>query len=233
MINKARVFGAVVVVVAVALLIYAVVWYVGRPGSEPEPVVIEPEFLIVIDPGHGGRDPGAVEGDVFEKDVNLAIAKKVMLLVDADPTLAVVMTRDIDLFVPLEDRITFAEEQGAELYVSIHVNAFTDPSVGGVEVLVDDTRTNDDASYVLASMLQDALTEATGWRDRGVRSQSSYLQRTSMPAVSAEIGYLSNPDERESLMSEAFQQTVAQAIVDGIKGFLAYQYTPPETDDSE
>ena len=230
--NKARVFGAVVVVVAGALLIYGLVWYFHRPAPTPEPVVIEPDYLVAIDPGHGGRDPGAVEGDIYEKDVNLAIAKKVKQLIDADPTMATVMTRDIDLFVSLEDRIAFAEEQGADLYVSIHINSFSDPGVGGVEVLVDNARADDDPSYVLASMLQDALTEATGWRDRGVRSQESYLQRTTMPAASAEIGYLSNPSERESLTSEAFQQTIAQAVVQGIRDFLTRQYPAPATSEA-
>jgi N-acetylmuramoyl-L-alanine amidase len=97
-----------------------------------------------------------------------------------------------------------------------------------VETLVDDTRSDGDASYVLAAMIQDAVVEATGWRDRGVRTQSSYLQRTTMPAVSAEVGYLTNPDERGKLISEAFQQTVAEAIVSGIRAFLDHQYPRSE-----
>jgi N-acetylmuramoyl-L-alanine amidase len=213
------------VVLAAALTVILVLTLKGPSPAPPEP---EASYVIALDAGHGGRDPGAEVDGVLEKDVNLDIVNKVKVLIDADPALDVVLTRDIDLYVSLENRIAIAEAAGADLYVSVHINSFGDPQVGGVETLVDDTRADGDPSYVLAAMVQDALSEATGMRDRGVRAQESYLERTTMPAISAEVGYLSNPTERQNLLDPAFQQIVAEAILCGIRTFLDYQYPVEE-----
>ncbi|MCK4411241.1 N-acetylmuramoyl-L-alanine amidase, partial [Candidatus Bipolaricaulota bacterium] len=130
----------VMVVVIVSLLLAGVF---KRPAPDTQPVTTEPEapsVIIVLDPGHGGRDPGAVVGDILEKDVNLEIVKKVRELVEAQPRLKPVLTRTTDVTVDKLERIQLADEVGAALYLSIHVNAFDDPEVHGAETWVDDTR---------------------------------------------------------------------------------------------
>ncbi len=210
----------VVVVIIVSLLLAGVF---RRPSPEAQPVTTEPQGLfviIVLDPGHGGRDPGAVVGDILEKDVNLEIVKKVRELIEAQPYLKPVLTRTTDVTVDQLKRTELADDIGAALYLSIHVNAFDDPEVNGAETWVDDTRSPGDESWKLADSVQDALVAATGARDRGIRSQELYLQHTTLPAVSVEVGFLTCLEERAKLLDSVYQDRIAQGILKGILDYL-------------
>jgi len=218
------VLGAIAIAVVLVLTLPRLL-----KSEEPEPA---PTYVIAINAGHGGRDPGAAVGDVLEKDLNLAIAEKLQLLVDAEPDLVAKMTRSLDLFVPLEDRIRIAEEAGATIYVSVHVNSFGTEEAHGVETIVSDQHPLDGDSWVLAELLQDAVTEATGARDRGARSQDSYMHRAEIPAASVEVGYLTNPEERERLLDPAYQDQIAAGILAGIRQFMGWKYGSP-SDSSE
>jgi len=208
--------GAAVVAVVLALTLPPLF-----RSEEPEPA---PVYVIALDDGHGGRDPGAVVEDVLEKDLNLEIVGRLQALVDAEPDLVAKLTRTLDIFVPLEDRIRIAEDAGAVMYVSVHVNSFDTPEAYGIETLVSDAHPVDGDSWRLAELIQNGLVEATGARDRGTRSQESYLQRTEMPAVSAEVGYMTNPDEMAKLVDSEYQQTIAEGILAGIRQFIDYRY---------
>ena len=209
---------------AAAVVAVVLVLVLTRP-SEPEPDP-DPVYVIALDAGHGGRDPGAVVGDVLEKDLNLEIAERLRALVDAEPDLTARMIRTLDIFVPLEDRIRIAEEAGAVIYVSVHVNSFSTDEAHGIETIVSDAHPLDGDSWHLAELIQDGLVGATGSRDRGTRSQESYLQRTEMPAVSAEVGYRTNPEEMAKLVDAAYQQTIAEGILEGIRQFIGWKYPP-------
>lgn len=217
--------------ILIALLIVAVIITVSlllagvfrRPSPEAQPVTTEPQgpfVIIVLDPGHGGRDPGAVVGDILEKDVNLEIVKKLRGLIEAQPRLKPVLTRATDVTIDKLDRTQLADDIGAVLYLSIHVNAFDDPEVNGAETWVDDTRPPGDESWKLANSVQDALVAATGARDRGIRSQELYLQHTTLPAVSVEVGFLTCPEERAKLLDSTYQDRIAQGILKGILDYL-------------
>lgn len=217
--------------ILIALLIVAVIITVSlllagvfrRPSPEVQPVTREPQepfVIIVLDPGHGGRDPGAVVGDILEKDVNLEIVKKVRGLIEAQPRLKPVLTRATDVTIDKLHRTQLADDIGAVLYLSIHVNAFDDPEVNGAETWVDDTRPPGDESWKLANSVQDALVAATGARDRGIRSQELYLQHTTLPAVSVEVGFLTCPEERAKLLDSTYQDRIAQGILKGILDYL-------------
>jgi len=216
--------GLAVIVVAVVLVVV-----LTRSPSETEPEITA-TYVIAIDAGHGGSDPGATVGEIYEKDLNLQIAAKVVELLEADPAYAAVRTRTMDIGVALEDRIRMAEEAGAIAYVSIHVNAFDTSEAYGVETLVDTTRVDGDDSDVLAGLIQGGVVAATGARDRGTRTQESYLQRTALPAVSVETGYLTNDEERELLLDPAYQELIAQGIVQGIRQFVELRYGEPAPD---
>jgi N-acetylmuramoyl-L-alanine amidase len=213
------VLGAAVVAVVLVLTLPRLL-----KTEEPESA---PTYVVAIDAGHGGRDPGATSGDVLEKDLNLEIVEKLKTLIDAETDLVAKLTRTLDIFVPLEDRIRIAEEAGATIYVSVHVNSFGTDEAHGVETIVSDNRPMDDDAWVLAELIQSAVSDATGARDRGTRSQDSYMQRTEMPAVSVETGYLTNPDELARLLDPAYQQQIAEGILRGIRQFIAYRYPAP------
>ena len=212
----------IIIIVVIGSLALAGVFKRNTPPA-PEPVVVEPVtpvITVAIDPGHGGRDPGGVVGDVLEKTVNLEISNRLAELIDAQPGLKAVLTRTTDVTVENELRLQLAEEANAVLYLSLHINSFDDPSVHGAETLVDDTRAADDPSWKLAEFVQNALITATGARDRGVRSQSLYLQHTKLPAVSAEVGFLTSTEERAKLLDPAYQDKIAQGLLQGILDYL-------------
>ena len=210
------VLGAIAIAVVLVLTLPR---FLQREEPEQPPV-----YVVAIDAGHGGRDPGAAVDDILEKDINLEVANKLKALVDAESDLTSVMTRTLDIFVSLEDRILIAEDAGADIYVSVHVNSYTTDEAYGVETIVSDARPQDDDAWILAELLQDGLVEATGARDRGARSQDSYMHRTEMPAAAVEVGYLTNPEEREKLLDPAYQDQIAQGILAGIRQFIAYRY---------
>ena len=216
--------GVVLIAVVVLIAAAAALLFVFDPfkwGPQPEPA---PVYTIAIDAGHGGRDPGAVGGDVVEKDINLTIVGMLVDLVNAEPDMVAAQIRKLDIFIALEDRIAQAEEAGAEVYVTVHVNSYSSADPDGVETIIDNTRELDSESWVLGELIQDGVTETTGARDRGTRSQESYLQRTEMPAVSVETGYITNPAERAKLIDPEYQMKIAQGILNGIRQFIDWKH---------
>ena len=186
-------------------------------GSGPD------SLLVVIDAGHGGRDPGAICEGVHEADVNLEVANRVADLIEADERFDIRMTRTLDIYVTLESRIAVANDANAALYLSIQSNACADyPDATGVVTLVSDTLDADAPSWQFAEFLQDAVTDATAARDRGVRAQELYLHAAEMPAALIEVGFLTNDHERAQLSDSDYQQTVAQGIYEGIVAYLEF-----------
>jgi len=123
-----------------------VIDYYGKKLVEKEKKEKIPEKkkrIVVIDPGHGGKDPGAVIGDLYEKDIVLKLAKKIHKLSAKYDSIEVKLTRDKDVFLPLEERAAIANTMNGDLFISLHANSFSDPNVGGLEVYhLDNTRDN-------------------------------------------------------------------------------------------
>ncbi len=186
------------------------------PGTE----AASDSEVIVIDAGHGGSDPGTVWEDIYEKDINLAIALKVEeILQDAGYT--VLMTRSDDSAVYLRERVELAEYHHADAFVSIHQNALENDTVtSGIEVYCNE-RSNQD-SPALASAIYGALLEETGAADLGVENNSTLfvVRRCSVPACLVEAGFLTSASERQLLLSETYQQRLATGIAAGIQTFL-------------
>ena len=216
---------------------------------------------IVIDPGHGGKDPGARgQRGTEEKDITLKVALKLRDLLSKQPGVRVLMTRDRDEFVELEDRAKFANGQEADLFVSIHVNSHPQRSVKGIEIYhfgeAKDQRALEVAArengtplnstgvgweYLVADLLTAKKIEASlelAWTakeamvtnlnghydllDHGVKTAPFYVLRfTSMPSILAEIAFISNTDEEDLLRTTRFTTRVAEALMEGIKSFLA------------
>ena len=98
--------------------------------------------LIVIDPGHGGKDPGTISGKLYEKDIVFKLAKKIEKLSKNYKNIEVRLTRDKDIFLALEERAVIANKLGGDLFISLHANSFPkDRNVGGMELYhLDNTR---------------------------------------------------------------------------------------------
>ncbi len=225
MTRRGVVLIAVVVLIAAAIAaVFVFDPFKWKPQPEPAPV-----YTIAVDAGHGGRDPGATADDVLEKDINLTIAGLLTDLINTEPDLRAVQIRTLNIFISLEDRIIQAEEAGADVYVTVHVNSYTNGEPDGIETIIDSTREQDDDSWVLGELIQSSLTDITDARDRGTRSQESYLQRTQMPAVSVETGYITNDAERAKLVDPTYQALIAQGIFNGIRQFIDWKYGSPPT----
>ncbi|CUH96287.1 hypothetical protein P22_2377 [Propionispora sp. 2/2-37] len=184
---------------------------------------------IAIDPGHGGSDPGAIGNNkTQEKNVTLAVAQKVQALL-TQAGAQVIMTRDTDRDVfglnasavdELGARTLIANKRKADVFVSIHINAFTDPSVGGIASYYYPKTGYD---MMLAQNIQDKLITVSGdFPDRGVSQAGFYVMKhADMPATLLELGFISNPREEKLLNTLQFQQEAARSIVDGLESFFA------------
>ncbi|MCE5286438.1 MAG: N-acetylmuramoyl-L-alanine amidase [Pelosinus sp.] len=184
--------------------------------------------IIALDPGHGGSDPGAIGvNGTQEKTVTLAIAKNVKTLLEKAGA-KVVMTRmdDRDVCAPnasavdeLEARVQVANAGKADIFVSIHINSFSNRSVGGAASYYNQKTPYDS---ILASSLQDAVVNVSSFSDRGINAARFYVMTHSvMPASLIELGFISNPNEERQLNSSQFQQQLAQGIVNGMENFFA------------
>jgi N-acetylmuramoyl-L-alanine amidase len=182
------------------------------------------DLLIVIDPGHGGREPGATAGGVMEKDLNLDVSFRLSRILQ-DKGARTFMTRQSDVFVSLSDRAKMANDMDAQLFISVHNNALT-PSANGTETLYNEKDRG--LSKSLAIEIQKQLMHSLGLRDRGIveRQELAVLRRTKMPAVIVEPGFISNRLEREFLLKEDTKDKVAMAIYEGILEYLKVQETP-------
>ena len=183
---------------------------------EELPPDVPGKFKVVIDAGHGGEDPGApsVTGH-WEKSFNLAVARKVYKLLEQDSRITPYMTRSGDEYIGLYERAGYANDLGADLFISIHANRYTN-SVSGVE-----TYYNRAESLKLAEVLHRHLVKATGLPDRSVRKANFVVIReTTMPAVLLECGYLSNEKDANLLFTESVQDRIAAEIVAGIIEYL-------------
>ncbi|GEM_PF-1375038 len=183
--------------------------------------------IIAIDPGHGGSDPGALGPNLTrEKDITLKVGLKVRDLLQSYGY-SVVMTRtgdyrlSEDLSTDLLKRAQVANDNNADLFVSIHNNSASSPAATGTETFVHNSQTSSSDAYKLASNIQNKLIGALALPNRGVKyADFSVLRNTKMPAVLTELAFINNPKEEALLITDEFQNKAAKAIVDGILGYF-------------
>lgn len=179
---------------------------------------ISQRYKIVIDAGHGGKDPGAdgASGN-RERAYTLALSEKVFDLLQQESMFEAHMTRTDDTFVDLEDRIKMANDLDAEAFVSIHGNTYTDPDVSGTE-----TYYYADDSISFAREVHEHLVEATRFKDRGVRKEGwKVLTQSNNLAILLEVGFLTNRSDETNMLNDRHQDRTAKAIVKGIKEYFA------------
>lgn len=173
-----------------------------------------PQYKVCLDPGHGGKDPGAVgPKGLKEANVNLAVALKVAEKL-RKAGIDVRLTRATDVFMDLQPRCDISNTWGADYFVSIHCNAAGTPQAYGTETYCYKFGGKGE---VLAKAMQAELIAATGRANRGVKEANFYvLRKTNMPAVLTELAFVSNPEEERLLGSSGFQEKCATAIARGI-----------------
>jgi N-acetylmuramoyl-L-alanine amidase len=236
-------------------------WLPPLPAPAPVDLRVFPLSVkrIVLDPGHGGVDAGAVTpfGSVVEKDVTLDIGQRLRRLLER-AAFEVVMTREVDEAVPLTQRVALANAAGADLFVSIHVNSFVASEVRGAEVYYLGPTTDPQAlhltavenrhsgyslgdyrrllervyldvrraeSYQLAHAIQQELSKLLRRVDTAAGTRHVkmapflVLVATKMPAILAEVAYLSNAEEARLLATPEYRQRLAQALFQGIRTY--------------
>jgi len=201
----------------------------AAPAAPAVPPMPTPPPLVVIDAGHGGRDPGAAGiGGVLEKHVVLATAHRLAERLSARLPVTVLLTRTDDTFVPIDERLA-RQGEGAALFISLHANASTDGRASGIEVFYgggalrttsgpggDDPRAARFGRYVAA-----ALEARIGGLRGGARpGEFRVLTHNPTPGALVEIGYLTHHDEALLAQSEAYQSVLADALIDAVAAFL-------------
>ena len=176
------------------------------------------EGHVAIDPGHGGRDPGAIGvTGVYEKNINLAVARRVATELRRRG-LTVTMTRQDDRYPELESRADMANRQNVDLFVSIHADSAPDPDAQGFTLYIAEAASSE--ALRAARSIAEAMA-ATGLDSRGVRRNDyRVLVQTRSPAVLIEMGYLSNAQEAAKLQDSAFQDRLAATIAAGIADYF-------------
>lgn len=234
-------------------------------GGKRAEVGVSRLVTIVLDPGHGGEDPGAVgRGGSYEKNVTLEVAQRLQKKIDADPTMRAVLTRDADFFVPLGTRVAKARRVRADLFVSIHADAFVRPDargssvfvlsdrgatssaarwlaqrensadlIGGVNLDVKDpylartlldlsqTATMNDSMKLGRAVLGELGGVNTLHKPHVEQAAFAVLKAPDIPSILVETAFISNPEEEKRLTDDAYQDKLADAILRGIRRYLA------------
>ena len=205
------------------------------PKAEP---VSKP--LVILDPGHGGKDGGTVSGDVLEKNLNLLLVKKIANELKRHQ-ISVVTTRSVDAMVGLSDRALIANKYPNAIFVSIHHNAATLNSAKGIETYYSNKKPKslkieqmrllkikegevfvDNRSKMLAKLLHSSVCQVTDAADRGVRDRSLAMTRwVSCPSVLIECGFLTNPEEKLDLLSESYRDALSRGVTEGILKYFS------------
>ena len=224
----------------------------ANPGNYPTVPDLEPEesysensnpasyvYRLVIDPGHGGNDGGNDQGEVKESVLNLEIALKLRnALREKAPEIQVIMTREDDTYVSLEERAKLANELQADFFISIHCNSFQDDtSVTGLETRywiakAEEKQEIGMRSQAAAQVLLEKAAAGFGLRQREASKQTlEVLYSCEMPAVLMELGYLSNAEDDAALCDPEIQEQGAQAMADAVVEILR-GYEPRNVSDS-
>lgn len=174
--------------------------------------------LVILDPGHGGADTGAMRGDILEKDITLDVSKRVAQIL-AKNGVQVEMTRWEDKTVSLSERVDISNTKSPICFVSIHVNSSVKDAITGVEM-----HYYHDSSYKLALMVHKNMVANLNSNDRGLfRSKFYVINHTQVPAVLVEMGFISNPEERKQMLSDSRKQKTAEAIAQGVLQYINAQ----------
>ncbi|SFK17882.1 N-acetylmuramoyl-L-alanine amidase [Halobacillus dabanensis] len=182
------------------------------------------DWKVALDPGHGGRDPGASANGLIEKEVVLDVGLRVREYVE-NAGIDTVMTRQTDWYPSLAGRVVLATDNNADAFVSIHANAFM-KSATGVETFYYSAGLSDReyASYRLATFINDRLYKEMDMYNRGVKDVGyKVIKDNPLPAVLTEIGFLTNDEDSSKLKTDKYREAAARAIAMGIVDYYNWK----------
>lgn len=180
---------------------------------------------VFLDAGHGGKDPGALGNGLKEKDINLSVTLKVGSILQ-EHGVTVDYSRTTDVFLELSERAAKANSFGADVFVSVHCNAFDDPSAKGVETY---SYPGSSSGQNLARAIQDSIIESGAYTvDRGIKTANfAVLRETTMPAALVELAFITNSQDADILINR--QDDLAVAVSRGILNNLNIPYEEGDT----
>lgn len=199
-------------------------------GSQAQPVTGLAGKLVMLDPGHGGRDPGASAGGHREKDIVLAVALSLReLLQEAGAVVVMIRETDTDYsaavpgkkkLTDLAYRVEVAHDVLPDVYLSIHANSFPGPRWRGPQVFYNDIV--DPSNRVFAAFLQEELSAALGTNRSIVLDRRQYvLKALKVPAACAEIGFMTNAQDLALMTDPAGQRLIAWALCRGLAKYFS------------
>lgn len=198
----------------------------GLRNSKPinEQAIKKPDRIlegktIVLDPGHGGKDVGATgQSGLLEKEITLRTAQNIQRLLLERTGATVILSRDNDESLTLSERMKITKEYSADLFISLHFDAFESNKVSGIT-----TYFNKKEDQQLAELVHRQLfKESMGARDRGVSFGDYHvLRENSSPSILLELGFISNKEDEQRIQSSEFQAKSASMIVEGIIKYLS------------
>lgn len=174
-------------------------------------------YNIVVDPGHGGADPGAVgiHGNLEKNIVMGAVEEIVSILQESGAN--VILTRNSDYFVSLPNRVHISNSYNTHAFISLHFNAYPIMDINGVETHYYSGTEN----YALASALQSSLEQNTPLASRGIKQSDFYvLRENNAPSALLELGFITNPSDLATIKTKEYQNNIAKSIVDGLNLYL-------------
>lgn len=193
---------------------------IPSPIAEPpdsRPTIPNGRILVVVDPGHGGKDSGAIGIDgLKEKDIILPISQEVAAILEQQGVKAI-LTRNSDYFVDLAPRVALAERVNAHLFVSIHANSInlSRQDISGLETYYYSS------GQALAQTIHNSILNNVDIDNRGVRRARFFvLRKSSMPAVLVEVGFVTGREDAAKLSDPSYRSKMAQAIAGGILQYI-------------
>ena len=227
--KKVVVFSGIALVL---ILLFLFGWGYGRQDQNIWSWVLG-DKVVVIDAGHGGVDPGAVGiSKVLEKDVTLAVSKRLEALIQQSGAKAIMVRNDdSDLGISqgllkrkredLAQRIQLAMDSKAEVYISIHANSFPDPKLTGAQTFY---HADSQEGKLLAQAIQQELNKMTNGKRVAKGNQDIFiLKKADQAAVTVELGFLSNLEEERLLTSPEYQEKLAVAVYQGLSNYFSKQ----------
>ena len=189
----------------------------GQPND-----TLQEDHIVFIDAGHGGSDKGAasIDDKLYEKDITLEIAQSVATNLSKEEDVQVIISRKSDKDISTDDRVTMANNEKADIFVSIHVNSQVGSNEAyGIETYYTDSGTVN--SKDLAKTIQETLVSYVKTRDRGHKEESiTLLSKCNMPAVQVEAGFITNKNDKKNLEDETYKKELAKGIAQGILSYL-------------
>jgi N-acetylmuramoyl-L-alanine amidase len=235
---------SILALLGLLLMIASFIWMQLAPRRESitkstkaqRPPTPRPFAVVVLDPGHGGQDSGAMCGGILEKDLTLDVSRRIDRLLEAEG-IATLKTRLGDTYVSLADRAAFANRVSNCIFVSIHFNEDNRPVSSGVETYYAAhqitagsfvvswlpflwravSESPNSESEKLAGFIQEALVARTRAVDRGTKPKQFFvIANVTSPAALVEGGFLTNKEDISKLAGESYREEIAAAVADGI-----------------